>query len=133
MNDLYYGKSSSSKIAIAKQRAVSRKIMASIDYQKNKEDERENRRIKSEINAYWLKKMIKLVEEAFICEPNVIDTLHEKVFLKWKKYKYNRDFYLAHTDIYRELEGYPQEYKNRVEQIVCSLRKEREQFEKTHK
>ena len=59
----------------------------------------------------------------------ILFLIREKVFAKWEKYRYNREFYLAPTDIYRELEIYPVELKKRVEGIVLKLRKEREESE----
>ena len=126
---MYYGKSSESKIAIAKQRAVSRKIMAAIDNQKRREEKNESRKARWEVNSYWIKRLMTAIEAAFSDDAEILSLIREKVFAKWEKYRYNREFYLAPTDIYRELEIYPVELKKRVEEIALKLRKEKEESE----
>ena len=130
---MYYGKSSSSKIAIAKQRAVSRKIMATIDYQMRYEEKRESQQFRLEVNSYWLKKLIAAVEMEVSNELDILCLLRENVFSKWEKHKYNREFYLAHNDIYHELTQYPVEIRQRVEAIALELREERKKSESIHK
>lgn len=126
---MHSGTKVTTKDLIAKQRAVSRKIIATIEYQKQKEEENEKKKVKNEKNAYWLKRLIASVEEAFVHEVDVVEMLREKVFSKWKNFRYHRDAYLAPKDIYRELEQLPEEYTLRVQNIENALREERKALE----
>lgn len=99
--------------------------MTSIENELKEEQAKEKRRL----NVYWLGRLMEAFVNEFSDNEALIVKVESKVFARWEKYKYIRDFYLAPIDIKRELEIEDLETKKRFDELVRALRDERERIE----